>query len=290
MQQDFPNVGKNVVVDINAFTIKQEYIEEDKLTGIKQGTTFRGIKQAYRAKVERAGVRVYHLINDNAPIIQKLKDQGVQFIPLLALQETMQKSNLLFEGNQGVMLSLDQGLYPYVTSSDTTVTGIYSSGFHWVKLDRVFGVAKGGYVTRSGGRRLPTEMPDKEASEIVEKANEKGNTTGRNRGIGYFDCVALKYACMAGGITHLILTKLDISDNQPSIKVCSSYGKEVYSPNDFDNITPHYIDLPGWKDSKNSEQTLPFIKYIESFVGIPVEYISTGTSTKDLLSLKKKII
>lgn len=286
LQKDFPDVGRRVIVDPDAFIVKPEHIERDKTEGQLQGTTFRGIRQSYTEKVDRCGTRVYNLINDNAEIIQALQTVGVQFISLLALRETMEKSNLLFEGNQGVMLGLNDGLYPYITSSDTGVSGIYSAGFHWVKNLKSYGVAKGGYITRSGGRKLPTEMPEEEAAAMVEKANERGNTTGRARGIGYFDIVALTYAIKRGGIDALVLTKLDIMNGQKNIKVCNSYGKEVFSPNDFENITPEYIELPGWDDASNQDQIMPFIDYVQTCVSVPVEYYSCGVGRDDLKKIE----
>lgn len=283
MQKDFPDVGKNVIVDPDAFIVLPEHIAQDKIEGVKQGTTYQGIKQAYTAKVARVGVRVYHLINDKAPIIQALLNEGVQFIPLLAMREKFEKSSILFEGNQGVMLDLQNGLYPYITSSDCTVSGIYSAGFHFIKLDECYGIAKGGYITRSGGCALPTEMPDEEAKVFVNKGNERGNTTGRDRGIGYFDAVALKYACLKGGITKLVLTKLDIMNGDPTIKVCHSYGKEVYSPNDFKDVVPQYTHIQGWKDAKDPQQIKPFIDFVEKQTGITVSHISAGINSEDLM-------
>lgn len=286
LQKDFPDVGQRVIVDPDAFIVKPEHIERDKIEGQRQGTTFRGIRQAYTEKVDRCGTRIYHLINDKSEIIQALQKVGVKFVPLLALRDTMERSRLLFEGNQGIMLGLDQGLYPYITSSDTSVSGIYSAGFHWLDGLKVYGVAKGGYITRSGGRKLPTEMPEEEAAVMVEKAAERGNTTGRARGIGYFDAVALKYAVKRGGIDSLVLTKLDIMNGQKTIKACHSYGKEVYSPNDFDHITPEYIEVQGWDDAAQLDQVMPFIEYVQARVGVPVQYVSCGVGRDDLKKIK----
>lgn len=286
LRKDFPHVGHNIIIDPDAFIVKPEHIECDKEEGKLQGTTFRGIKQAYTDKVARRGTRVYDLIREKDSVIQALKALGVQFIPLLALRETMLKSKILFEGNQGIMLSLQDGIYPYITSSDAGLSGIYSAGFHFLKLDKVYGVAKGGYITRSGGRKLPTEMPDSEAAVMVEKANERGNTTGRARGIGYFDVVALKYAIQRGGITHLILTKLDIMNGQKSIKVCHSYGKDVLSPGDFDGITAQYMEIPGWEDASKLEQIQPFLDFVQTRVGVPVEFISHGIGSSDLKKIE----
>lgn len=283
MQQDFPHVATNTYVDPDAFVVLPEHIAEDKITGVAQGTTYRGIKQSYRSKVDRTGTRVYNLINDNATIIQKLTKLGVQFKTAMEMRPIFEKSKLLFEGNQGIMLDLNSGIFPYITSSDCTVSGIYSAGFHWLELDHVFGVAKGGYITRSGGRPMPTEqIPEEEAQALVERGVERGNTTGRPRGVAYMDLMALKYAVGRAGITSLILTKLDISNGQDKIKVCHSYGKEVYSPNDFQHVEPRYITVQGWQDASDITQVAPFIKLVQDKVGIPMTYYSHGVGREHL--------
>lgn len=287
MQQDFPNVGKTVIVDPCAFIVKDEFIEEDKITGIEQQTTYKGIKQAYTSKVNRTGTRIYDLINNKAPIIQALKDEGVQFIPLLKMKEVFESSSILFEGNQGQMLDLERGLFPNITSSNVGIAGVVASGFNWFQMDKIYGVAKGTYITRSGGaKKLPTEMPDEEANVYVEKANEKGNTTGRNRNIGYMDLVALKYACDVGAVDALILTKLDIANGMNKIKVCVGYeGKEdAFSPADFDGSVPQYVEVDGWKDASNPEEVRHFISFVEEKVGKTVDYYSCGIGNKDLIN------
>ena len=282
MQKDFPDVGKSVYIDMDAFIVLPEHIELDKVEGVKQGTTYRGIKQAYTSKVNRTGTRVYDLINDNADVIKALKEQGVQFTTALAMRPVFEKSKLLFEGHQGSMLSLIDGLYPYITSSDTGVGAIYSAGFHWVDLDKVYGIAKP-YITRSGGRAMPTEMSEEEAKVLVERGGEFGNTTGRARGIAFMDLVALKYAVERTGIDALILTKLDVMNGQ-EVKVCHSYGKSVYSPNDFRDVMPQYTVLDGWKDATDRAQIKSFIEFVQNQVGVDVEYYSHGVGKEDLKS------
>lgn len=288
MQQDFQDVGKRTLVDIDAFVVLPEYIERDKVEGKQQGTTFRGIRQAYTAKAAREGTRVYNLINDNAPIIQALQNEGVQFTTALQMRKTFEHSSLLFEGNQGIMLGLETGRYPYITSSDTGVSGIYSSGFHWVKLDRVYGIAKGGYTTRSGGINLPTEMSNEEASFFVERGGERGNTTGRARGIGHMDLVALRYAVERGGLTHLILTKLDIMNGLKSFKICVKYGdkERIYSPSELETVNPQYTEMNSWQDARDIKQIKPFLSFVEEKVGVPIEYVSVGVNENDLLKIE----
>mgnify|MGYP003339050978 CR=1 FL=1 len=290
IENDFPGAAKKLYIDPDAFVVLPEHLQQDQNTKDSEGrntSTNRGIAQAYTSKVARKGVRVYHYINDNAEIIQALCKFGVKFKNVLQLRPEFEIQNILFEGNQGIMLDLVSGRYPYITSSDTTVSGIYSSGFHFIHLDKVYGVLKP-YLTRSGGKELPTEMYGEEAEQLVSAAKEYGNTTGRARGVGYMDLVALKYATLRGGLTHLVLTKLDVLNGQKNHKICISYGKEVSSPNDFFGTNPAYINVPGWNDCKDISQIRPLISVIEKYVGIPVEYVTTGINPGDLICLGQK--
>lgn len=287
-EQDFPGVGKTIYVDMDAFVITPEHIKLDKENSKVVGSTFKGVSPSAVSKYGRTGTRIYNLINDNAEIIKKLKDIGVTFTTVLAMREEFEKSSLLFEGSQGVLLDVNSGLFPNVTASDCTVSGIAASGFNFIKLDKVYGMLKP-YLTRAGTPGpLPTEMPEKEAAYWRERGGEIGATSGLPRRIGYLDLPMLKYGILRGGITHLIISKMDIMDGERSIKTCVSYGKEVFSPSDFNNVNPTYLDLPCWKDSKDANQTRSFLKYVESFTKTPIEYISTGVKPEDVISLAPK--
>jgi len=285
MEQDFPGVGKSIIVDPDTFVVLPEHIEFDKANNKHIGSTNKGVGPAYTDKVARKGVRFYHLINDRAPVIHKLKELGVSFTPVLQMREVFEKSKLLFEGNQGILLDINAGLYPYITSSECGVSGIYSSGFNFVKLDRVYGLFKP-YSTKSGGGPFPTEVFDEEAERLRKMGNEYGNTTGRPRRIGHLDLAAIKYASAKGGITHLIITKLDVLNSQKRVKACVSYGKELYSPNDFKDYVLEYIDLPGWDNAKDLNQLKTFLYIVEDTIGLPVEFVSTGINKEDLLKVK----
>lgn len=290
MERDYPNIGKSIIVDPCAFIVKEEYIAEDKITGKLQGTTFKGIKQSYVSKVNRTGTRIYNLINENAEIITALKNIGVQFIPLLEMKEIFSRSKNLFEGNQGLGLDLERGLFPNITSSHTGMAGIAVSGFNFIEFDKRYGVAKGTYITRSGGaKKLPTEMTDEEAEIYIKNGKEFGNTTGRKRQCAFMDLVALKYACNIENIDALVLTKMDISNGQDKIKVCVSYnGKDrVFSPSEFENVIPEYIEIDGWKDAKDPKQIKQFISFVEEKVGVDVAYISAGVEKEDLIQVKR---
>lgn len=284
-EKDYPNVGKSIYLDKDAFIVSKEHIEIDKEKNKHLQTTWKGMGPATVDKYARTGTRIYNLINDNAEIIKSLKRKGVNFTTILELREDFEKSNIIFEGAQGSMLDINSGIYPFVTSADTTVAAIYSAGFNFVKLDRVYGMLKP-YLTKSGGGPLPTEMSDEDAKYWQDFASEFGVSTGRRRRIAYLDLPMLKYGVLKGGITHLFITKMDILNAQKAIKVCNSYGKNVYSPSDFNEVKPTYTHLQGWDDGKDIRQISPFIRYIEDYVGVPVEYISAGVNDDDVIKLK----
>lgn len=286
--QDFPGAAKTIYVDPDAFVITDEHIKIDRETNKHLGTTGQGVGVAASAKYARTSSRIYNHINDNAEVIQELKTLGIHFTTLLTLREQFERSNLLFEGHQGVMLDINAGITPYTTSSDCTVAGIAAAGFNFIKLDRVYGLSKAGYLTKSGEGPLPSEIFGEEADRLRTLGGEVGNTTGRNRRIAYLDLPMLKYGIRKGGITHLILTKLDIMNGQDKIKVCYDYGTEIHSPNDFRHAKPYYVELLGWRDARDLKQIVPFIKHIEDFTNTPVEYVSVGVNDADMLDLRVK--
>lgn len=291
-QQDYPNIASTIYIDKDAFIITEEHIQKDIEKNRHIGSTKKGISEAAISKYGRTGTRIYDLLRDNNEITSKLLSLGVHFTSVLEMREEFERSSILFEGSQGVILDVNCGIFPYISSSDATISGIFSSGFHFIKpLHRVFGVTKAGYYTKVGdmeAKNMPTEMPEQEAHILREKGGEYGSTTGRPRRIGYMDLPMTKYGIQQGGITHIILSKLDILDGQKTIKVCNSYGagKNLYSPSDFlSGVNPQYIDLPGWENSKNIDQIMPFVKYVENYLKIPVEYVSTGVKDEDLIKL-----
>jgi len=287
MEQDFHGIAKTIYIDTDAFVITPKHIEQDKINIEKIGSTGKGVSPSVVDKYNRCGTRIYHLLRDRNEVIQKLIEMGVNFTPILKLKNELEKSSIIFEGAQSALLDINIGAYyPYCTSSDCTVSGIYSSGFNFIKLDKVYGVIKP-YLTAVGKMPIATECPKEEGDKIREFGKEYGSTTSRPRRIGYLDLVSLKYGTIKAGINSLIITKMDILNGHEKIKVCHSYGKEVFSPSDFmDQINPKYIELPGWNDSKDIKQTSSFISYIEKYVGVPVDFISTGVNYSDLINLK----
>ncbi len=287
-QKDFPNVAKTIIVDPDAFVIEQKHIDFDKEHNKHLGTTSKGVGPAYTDKVARKGKRIYNFLNDHSEITNKLQALGVRFIPVLAMREQFEKSNLLFEGSQGALLDINAAIYPYCTSSECGVSAIWSGGFNFVKLDRVYGMIKP-YATKSGEGPLPTEYFDEEAHQLRERGGEYGSTTGRKRRVGALDLPAIKYGCLKAGITNLCVAKMDILINQKTVKVCYSYGKEIYSPNDFKDIVPQYTEIQGWENAKELKQIQPFLSFVEEKVGVPVEFVSTGVNKEDLIRVKTEL-
>lgn len=198
--------------------------------------------------------------------------------------------NILFEGAQGTLLDIDLGTYPYVTSSNTTAGGASSgTGVGPLYLDYVLGITKA-YTTRVGSGPFPTELFCDIGKHLGEKGHEFGATTGRERRCGWLDAVALKHSVRINSVSGLCLTKLDVLDGLETINVCVGYelpdGQVVESVDValFDKIKPVYKTLKGWDaitfGAKSldalPQEALDYIAYIESFVGIPVDIVSTG--------------
>jgi len=278
----FGDIAKKVYIDPDAFAVLPEHKEEDAKTNGHIGSTNRGIGPAYKSKISRSGTRIKDLLRDKNEFAIKLQEMGVQFKHVLELKREFSKSNLLFEGAQGVMLDINHGTYPFVSCSDSTVSGIGASGFNFVKLDNVYGVAKC-YLTKVGEGPFPTELQGEEAEHLRKIGNEYGATTGRPRRIGWFDLPAVKYACDKGGINNLIITKLDILNGMEHVKLCAAYDKMPVCPSDFFDAKTQLIRFAGWKNSKRSDETASFLDYISNFSGCPVKYISTGVDDEDII-------
>ncbi len=285
LEKDFPGVSKRIYVDPDAFLILPSHIEKDKVGGeiaLKIATTNKGVGPAYTDKVSRNGLKIKSLIKNSDPIISKLCRLGVQFKHALELQEEMSNSIILFEGSQGVMLDINHGTYPFVSCGDATIAGIINSGFAFAMPKIVYGVSKC-YATKVGNGPFPTEIFGKEAEHLRELGKEYGSTTGRPRRIGWLDLPALKYACIKGGITELILTKFDILDNMERVPVCIAYDKAPVCADDFFTAKPQFITMSGWnKASPHDKNLIEFLKLIEAHVGRKVRYISSGTGPDDM--------
>ncbi|MFU2047417.1 adenylosuccinate synthase [Avibacterium gallinarum] len=318
------------------YHVAMDHAREAALGKKAIGTTGRGIGPAYEDKVARRGLRVGDLF-DLESFAEKLKNildyynfqlehyykvEPVDYEKILAaikevapiitgmvadvtaILDVARKNgdNILFEGAQGTMLDIDQGTYPYVTSSNTTAGGVSTgSGFGPRHIDYVLGIIKA-YCTRVGGGPFATELFDDVGAEIARKGNEFGAVTGRPRRCGWFDAVAMRRAIQVNSISGFCMTKLDVLDGFDEIKICVGYkmpNGEIaeFAPlaaKDWEGVEPIYETLPGWKEStfgvtdvnKLPENTRKYIKRIEEVTGVPVDILSTGPDRVETMILR----
>ncbi len=308
----------------------------ERASGAKAiGTTGRGIGPAYEDKVARRSIRVADLMYPsglpekvrsavdyhNFILTQWLKADGVDYQQILDDAEAYAEylrpmiddvstllydarqagDNILFEGAQGALLDIDHGTYPYVTSSNTTVGGaLAGTGVGACDIDYVLGICKA-YATRVGGGPFPTELDDEMGEELRKRGNEFGASTGRPRRCGWIDLVALKRATQINAINGLAITKLDVLDGLPSIKVCIAYeyrGKRrELAPLDADGwneCKPVYLEFPGWDDptsgvrewSKLPAAARAYLRAVEELSGCHLALVATGADRDDTIILR----
>jgi len=250
-------------------------------------------------------------ILDNFSYDENISDDEDDFFEALEFLKTLQIVNgeyfindalqngkkVLAEGAQGSMLDVDFGTFPYVTSSSTMTAGVGSGlGIAPQKINEVIGITKA-YCTRVGSGPFPTELHDETGELIRQSGNEFGSTTGRPRRCGWIDLVALNYACMINGVTQLVMTKADVLDNLETLKVCNSYNingdetNKVPFQMEGTGLEPVYKNFKGWQKDitgiKNFENLPPemvtYIEFINSSLGVSVNYISNGPATDQLI-------
>ena len=308
----------------------------ERASGAKAiGTTGRGIGPAYEDKVARRSIRVADLMYPgelpdkvrsavdyhNFILTQWLKADGVDFQKVL--DEALQYSeylrpmiddvstllfdarrngdHILFEGAQGALLDIDHGTYPYVTSSNTTVGGaLAGTGVGACDIDYVLGICKA-YATRVGGGPFPTELNDEMGEMLRKRGNEFGASTGRPRRCGWIDLVALKRATQINAINGLAITKLDVLDGLPSIKVCIAYEyrgrRRDLAPLDadgWDECKPVYLEFPGWEEPTSGVRDwnkLPaaaraYLRAVEELSGCHLALVATGADRDDTIILR----
>ncbi|MCB1597639.1 MAG: adenylosuccinate synthase [Gammaproteobacteria bacterium] len=220
--------------------------------------------------------RVKPLVFDTVAYLDELRRSGAR---------------LMFEGAQGALLDIDHGTYPYVTSSNTAAGCAASgSGLGPANFDYVLGVVKA-YATRVGGGPFPTELFDETGERLARIGVEFGSTTGRPRRCGWFDAVTVRRAVINSSITGLCVTKLDVLDGLPSVKVCTGYRLDgqvhAHPPllvDRYADVEPVYEEFPGWSESTLGARSLGqlpaaaqnYLRRLESIVGIPVDMVSTG--------------
>jgi adenylosuccinate synthase len=290
----------------------------------KIGTTSRGIGPAYEDKMARRGIRVCELLEpecfrlkleraiseknaicaaayghplETAGLLEQYLELAAHIRGLVAdtavlLNDALDRGqSVLFEGAQGTMLDIDHGTYPFVTSSNAISGGAATGlGVPPTRVSGVVGVTKA-YTTRVGSGPFPTEMPDLDAQAVRARGNEFGAVTGRPRRCGWLDLVVLRYAKMLNGIDSLVVTKLDVFDEQPEIKVCLAYrhkGQPIAEmPPDVETlaqIEPEYKTLPGWKKPTpgvRDVRDLPtaardYLNFISDQLEVEIGMISTG--------------
>jgi adenylosuccinate synthase len=206
--------------------------------------------------------------------------------------------SVLLEGQLGVMRDLDWGVYPYVTSSNPLASfGPVGAGLPTRALTDVVGVVKA-YVTAVGAGPLPTELTDETGDRLREVGREYGATTGRPRRCGWLDAVALDYANWLNGFTSLVITKLDVLDGMPELKICTGYRlpsgevvTQMPDPATLETIQPVYETWPGWDGSTKTArrwENLPiqaqrYLRRIEELTGAPIRWVSVGPEREEII-------
>ncbi|HEX6513178.1 MAG TPA: adenylosuccinate synthetase, partial [Chloroflexota bacterium] len=213
------------------------------------------------------------------------------------IQQALAADDLvLLEGGQATLLDIDHGTYPYISSSSTSAGLCLGSGIPPNKVSQVFGVFKA-FCSRVGSGPFPTEMNGGLADHIRERGKEYGVTTGRPRRIGWFDAVAGRYAVEVNGVDRIFLTKPDVLDYQPVVKVCIAYeldGRRISSfptsVEELDRCRPVYEDLPGFEPIAGMRRfgELPpnaqrFVQRLEELLGAPITMVGTGQSRADTI-------
>lgn len=322
---------KNLKISPLAFITMPYHIEIDGYCEStagkgKIGTTKKGIGPTYTDKMARIGLKIqdlysYEALSEKLDMILPIKNKMLKkvygleeytkdcimslcgtyaelFKPYVAFdwQDMLNRykdKTVLYEGAQGVMLDIDYGTYPFVTSSNPIGGGAATgSGYGPSMIDEVVGVSKA-YVTRVGEGPFVSELTDETGKRIQDIGHEFGVTTGRPRRCGWFDSVIMKYAVLVGGITKVALTKIDVFDSFDEIKICTAYkdcrNDKVYTSYPTDvfihkYLEPIYETMPGWKTSLSDirkyedlpENAKKYIAKVEDLIGAPIGIISVG--------------
>lgn len=297
---------------------------------VKIGTTGKGIGPAYEDKISRRGIKICDLLDKDTlirrlgsgypekailmknlyqidfPSIeeeverlyrfgQAMKDHVCDTFSLID-EKLAQGKRVLYEGAQGILLDIDYGTYPYVTSSSTAASGIYTgAGIPGKKLEEVIGVAKA-YTTRVGEGPFPTELYDELGAHIQQKGNEFGATTGRKRRCGWLDIPLLRYSVKCSQLTSIALTKLDILSNLPELKICYAYevnGKVVdcaYPGINLYNAKPLFKNFEPFRDDFQSntcsKELMSYMSFLEEALGIPVGIYAYGPDRNQVVFRK----
>ena len=320
----------NLRISSRAHVILPYHIVLDKLQEAskgdnKIGTTNKGIGPAYMDKSARVGIRIADLLDREIfeerlrtnlaeknlfiervygaeplrfeDIFEEYYEYGQQIKKYVTdtsviLNDALdQGKRVLFEGAQGVMLDIDQGTYPFVTSSNPVAGGVtIGSGVGPSKINKVVGVCKA-YTSRVGDGPFPTELFDETGNQIREVGREYGTTTGRPRRVGWFDSVVMRHSKRVSGITNLSLNSIDVLSGLETVKICTAYeldGELIYhypaSLKELNRCKPVYEELPGWSEDITGCKTLAdlpenarnYVHRISELVGVRISTFSVG--------------
>lgn len=323
----------NMYISDRAHVIMPYHREQDRIQEAlrgddRLGTTGRGVGPAYTDKMERIGIRMSELLQSDAlqqhlgrvldlkntlfraygsaeqsaaPLYEQLSAYGRKLGDRIAtthplVQQALGRNDrILLEGAQASLLDVDWGTYPYVTSSAPGAAGAcQGAGIGPRHLSHVLGVFKA-YTTRVGGGPFPTELTEAIGNLLRERGGEYGTTTGRPRRCGWFDAVAARYVVELNSIDYLVITKLDVLDELPTLRICTGYrlnGQLIdYMPSsaaELAQVEPSYEELPGWQaptDAARDFATLPanaqsYLNRLSELLGVPIAVISVG-ATRD---------
>lgn len=323
---------------IMPYHILLDGLEEERRGKSAIGTTRKGIGPAFADKIARLGIRTGDLLNRDTFLIRlssvlELKNTiltKVYGVSPLSLEEVYgkycnyaekltpfiretniivqdaasRKEAILLEGAQGTLLDPDFGTYPYVTSSSPLAgSSAIGAGLGPTQIDCILGVFKA-YATRVGAGPMVTELKDETGALIRERAHEYGTTTGRPRRCGWFDAVAGRFSVRINGLTGIALTRLDVLDAFPVVKICTGYkiGDKTleHFPSNVDILEksqPIYEELPGWQVStteirdlkKMPSQARRYVKRLEELLSCPIDIISVGARREQTIKVRSVI-
>ena len=333
------NVNGNLFISDRAHVVfpyhkKLDLLIEKQKGDSMIGTTGRGIGPCYTDKIAREGIRVAELTHKkhfkerlkktveekNRLFVDLYNDEPVSWeaiyeeycvyadkispfvcdtVELMAVA-IEDKKKILFEGAQGALLDVDFGTYPFTTSSNASAGGVSSGiGVSPKQIHDIIGITKA-YTTRVGSGPFPTEIDGELGEHIRKKGCEFGSTTGRPRRCGWFDAVAIQHSVRISGVDSLIMTKLDVLDDQETIRICTGYksDKKVYHnfPADIDvleNCEPVYEEVSGWMEDTSKVRdvkdlpgkAMDYIRRIEEIIGLKVKMISVGPERSQIIRL-----
>ena len=307
------------------YHLKLDAVEEERKGANKIGTTKKGIGPAYMDKAARVGIRIADLLDrdvfeeklarnleEKNRLLEKMYDaEGFKIEDILdeyyeygqqikqyvcdtsvVLNDALDDGRrVLFEGAQGVMLDIDQGTYPFVTSSNPVAGGVtIGSGVGPTKIQHVVGVSKA-YTTRVGDGPFPTELNNEIGDQIREVGREYGTTTGRPRRVGWFDSVVVRHARRVSGITDLSLNSIDVLTGIETLKICVAYKYRGEILEEFPaslkalaECEPVYEEMPGWTEDITGAKSLSdlpenarhYLERVSQLTGIPLSIFSVG--------------